>query len=122
MSNCNIFEHFTACLIDVFKVSYELIRNAMYVEVKFDIEDFFEKVELKNKQDIYPTLVKKYESSKGYTYLLSCPLGLGISDFENYKEAIEIQLRYKVEIRERNGYVEIEVITKCIACGKEKKW
>lgn len=112
MSNCNIFEHFTACLIDVFKVSYELIRNAMYVEVKFDIEDFFEKVELKNKQDIYPTLVKKYESSKGYTYLLSCPLGLGISDFENYKEAIEIQLRYKVEIRERNGYVEIEVITK----------
>ena len=69
MSNCNIFEHFTACLIDVFKVSYELIRNAMYVEVKFDIEDFFEKVELKNKQDIYPTLVKKHESSKGYTYL-----------------------------------------------------
>ena len=112
MSNCNIFEHFTACLIDVFKVSYELIRNAMYVEVKFDIEDFFEKVELKNKQDIYPSLVKKYESSKGYTYLLSCPLGLGISDFEKYKEAMEIQLRYKVDIRERNGYIEIEVITK----------
>lgn len=112
MSNCNIFEHFTACLIDVFKVSYELIRNAMYVEVKFDIEDFFEKVELKNKQDIYPTLVKKYESSKGYTYLVTCPIGLCISDFEKYKEAIEIQLRYKVEIRERNGYVEIEVITR----------
>ena len=112
MSNCNIFEHFTACLIDVFKVSYELIRNAMYVEVKFDIEDFFEKVELKNKQDIYPSLVKKYESTKGYTYLLSCPLGLGISDFEKYKEAIEIQVRHKVEIRERNGYVEIEVIEK----------
>ena len=113
MSNdMNIFTPLAAALVDVTKVTIDLLLQAFKIEPKFNIEDFFKTVELKNKREVYPTQVKIYSSSKGYTYLVSCPTGLGISDFENYKEAIEIQVRHKVEIRERNGYIEIEVIEK----------
>ena len=113
MSNdMNIFTPLVNALVDVTKVTIDLFLQAFKIEQKFNIEDFFKTVELKNKREVYPTQVKIYNSPKGYTYLVSCPPGLGISDFENYKEAIEIQVRHKVEIRERNGYIEIEVIEK----------
>ena len=113
MSNdINIFTPFVNALVDVTKVTIDIFLQAFKIEPKFNIEDFFKTVELKNKREVYPTQVKIYNSPKGYTYLVSCPPGLGISEFEEYKEAIEIQVRHKVDIRERNGYIEIEVITK----------
>lgn len=113
MSNdINIFTPFVNALVDVTKVTVDLLLQAFKIEPKFNIENFFKTVELKNKREVYPTQVKIYNSPKGYTYLVSCPTGLGISDFEKYKEAIEIQVRHKVEIREREGYIEIEVIEK----------
>ena len=83
----------------------------MNITTYFDIIDFFKQIEFKNKKDQYPTLIKIFESKKGYTYLLSCPFGLSLSDFEKLKGSIEIQLKHQVEIRERKGYIEIEVIT-----------
>lgn len=93
------------------KASLKVIYFLLNIKPYYNLQAFFFKVGLKNKQEKYPKLIKVYESKKGYTYLFACPTGLAVSDFNKYKGAIEIQLKEKVEIRERKGYVEIEVKT-----------
>ena len=43
---------------------------------------------------------------------MSVPIGLSLDDFEKIKRALEIQLRNNIEIRDRKGYIEIEVLSK----------
>lgn len=108
----NILEPIVDSLSEAFKVGLKCLYKALNIKPYFDIVDFFKQVEFKNKQGQYPKLIKTYESSKGYTYLLSVPIGLGLADFEKLKGALEIQLRNSIEIRDRKGYIEVEVISK----------
>lgn len=108
----NIFEPLVIGTFDAAKLSGKLLLKLLNIKPYFNIEEFFKTVELKNKKEHYPKQIKIYSSEKGYVYLLSAPIGLGISSFTKYKEALELQLRNKIEIRERKGYIEIEVITK----------
>ena len=107
----NLSETIVNTMFDVGKLSLKALYKLLSIKPYYNLEEFFRKVQLKNKQDQYPGLIKVFESKKGYTYLFSCPTGLGLSDFTKYKESIEIQLKEKIEIRERKGYIEIEVIT-----------
>lgn len=111
-STNNILEPLVNSIFDVTKLTGKLIYKLLNIEENFDIEKFFKTVDLKNKKGDFPKQIKIYESKKGYTYLLSVPIGLSLKDFTNYKGALELQLKNKVEIKERKGYLEIEVITK----------
>ena len=108
----NIVETLVNTTFEVGKLSLKALYKLLHIKPYYNLDEFFRKVQLKNKQDQYPKLIKIFESKKGYTYLFSCPLGLSLSDFNKYKESIEMQLKEKIEIRERKGYIEIEVITK----------
>lgn len=121
MSSSNILNPIIDSLYDVGKISLKAFYNLMNIETYFDIINFFKQVEFKNKKSMYPKLIKIYESPKGYTYLLSCPFGLSINDFIKVKDALEIQLKNKITIKERKGYIEIEVITKKISNKIEYK-
>lgn len=108
----NILEPIVDSLSEAFKVGLKCLYKVLNIKPYFDIIDFFKQVEFKNKKEQYPKLIKTYESSKGYTYLVSCPLGLSLDDFEKLKGALQIQLKQNIEIRERKGYIEIEVLSK----------
>lgn len=108
----NIFEPLVIGAFDSAKLSGKLLLKLLNIKLHLNIEEFFKIVELKNKKEHYPKQIKIYSSEKGYVYLLSAPVGLGLSDFTKYKESLELQLKNKIEIRERKGYIEIEVITK----------
>lgn len=111
MSN-NILEPVVNSLSETFKVGLKWFYKLMNIKPYFDIENFFKQIEFKNKKGQYPKLIKVYESPKGYTYLVSCPYGLGLDDFLKLKGALEIQLRNNIQIRDRKGYIEIEVLSK----------
>lgn len=110
MSNVNIFEPIVNSLSEVGKLSLKLLYKLMNIKTYFDIENFFKTVELKNKAGLYPRLIKIYSSKKGYIFLMSCPIGLGVSNFLKEKEALEIQLKKSITIKNNNGFIEIEVI------------
>lgn len=108
----NILEPIVDSLSEALKVGLKCLYKVMNIKPYFNIVDFFKQVEFKNKQGQFPKLIKTYESPKGYTYLLSVPIGLGLDDFEKLKGALEIQLRNSIEMRDRKGYIEVEVLTK----------
>ena len=107
----NIIETVVNATFEVGKLSLKVLYKLLSIKPYYNLEDFFKKVGLKNKLEQYPKQIKIYESKKGYTYLFTCPLGLSIDDFIKLKKAIEIQLKESIDIRERKGYVEVEVIT-----------
>lgn len=108
----SILEPLVDCAFDTAKITGKLLLKLIGIKEHFNIEEFFKVVGLKNKKEQFPKQIKIYTSEKGYVYLLSAPIGIGKSDFCKYKESLELQLRNKVEIRERKGYIEIEVVTK----------
>lgn len=108
----NILEPLVDNLLGTVKLSGKLFYKLLKIEEYFDIEKFFKIVDFKNKKGEFPKQIKIYSSEKGYIYLISVPIGLSLVDFDKYKGSLEIQLKNKVEIKERKGYVEIEVITK----------
>lgn len=108
----NIIEPLIDGLFQSGKLVGKLVLDLLNIKEQFNLEKFFNIVGLKNKRDEYPKQIKIYESKKGYTYLVAVPIGLGLNDFEKYRNALEIQLRHKLEIKERKGYIEIEVISK----------
>lgn len=112
MSDTNLLTPIVGAFFDAAKVTTKLILKALDIKEYFDVEDFFKTIELKNKKEQYPKQIKIYSSDNGYVYLMSVPIGLGLSNFMKYKEPLELQLRHKIEIKERKGYIEIEVITK----------
>lgn len=111
----NIFKPFVDAGYDAYKLSCKLIYKMLNVEEYYNIEEFFKTIEFKNKKNMYPKQIKIFTSEKGYTYLLSVPAGISLKNFNDIKGSLELQLKNKVEIRERKGYVEIEVISKQLA-------
>ena len=86
-----------------------LIINKL-IKPRFDLEKYFKTIEMKNKQEVYPTRVAKYKGDKGEVEKFSIPIGFNVDDFIKEKENIESQLNKKVEIRYKNKYIEIETI------------
>lgn len=107
----NILEPLINSLFEVGKLSIKGLYKLMKIKEYFDVEEYFKIVQLKNKREEFPKLIKIYESQKGYIYLVSVPKGISLDDFSKLKQGLEIQLKHKAEIRERQGYIEIEVIT-----------
>lgn len=85
-----------------------------WIEPKFSIEKYFKTVELKNKEEVYPTLIKKYQGSKGQIHLFNIPIGLNLDDFLKHKESIEAQVNKDVEMRYRGNFIEVEIVDKTI--------
>ena len=86
-----------------------LILNKL-IKPRFDLEKYFKSIEMKNKQEVYPTRVARYKGDKGEIEKFSIPIGFNVDDFIKEKENIESQLNKKVEIRYKNKYIEIETI------------
>ncbi len=85
-----------------------------WIEPKFNFKDFFVAAGLKNKENEYPNLIKSYKGDLGMIYLFSIPIGLNEGDFKKVKEALSIQLKSNIEIRLKNGFIEIETIEKTL--------
>lgn len=83
--------------------------SAWFEDDSFNFNEYFKKVQLKNKENVYPKQIKSYEGSLGRIYLFNIPIGLSEVDFEKHKKGIEAQLRDEVNIRLKNGFIEIEV-------------
>lgn len=85
--------------------------NVWFGSSKFDFSDFFKTVGLKNKKDQHPKKIKEYDGNLGRVYLFNVPAGLSIDDFKKIKNALEIQIKNKVQIRLARSFVEIELVT-----------
>ncbi len=79
-------------------------------EKAFDIENFYEVCELKNPQGEYPKLYRKFKVDNGFRFLMTIPIGLSLKDFVKLQEALEQQIKTKVVIIYKNGFVEITSI------------
>ena len=86
-----------------------LIINKL-IKQKFDLEKYFKSIEMKNKQEVYPTKVNTYRGDKGEVQIFTIPPGFSLKDFQDKQDGIESQLNKKIEIRYKNKYIEIETI------------
>ena len=87
-------------------------NNSWYEDTYYNLDNFFREVGLKNSKGEYPVVAYPNKSKKGYSYHINCPIGLSLSDFMKYKEKIEIQVHENIEIRQSEGNIIVEVITK----------
>lgn len=81
---------------------------------KPDMKKFINNSKITNQYEDKPQLIKIYNSNKGTVYKYSCPIYLSLKDFEKYHESLEIYMRHPIEMRALPGYIEIEVVTKCL--------
>lgn len=108
----NIIKPFIDVAEVIGKLGLKSIYKLLKIKEYYDIEEYFKKVELKNKQEHYPKTIKIYESKKGYTYLINVPVGLNEDDFKKHKKSLEVQLKKNIEVKLKSGFIEIEVIEK----------
>lgn len=118
MSNDNILQTLVDCTFDtcimLSKATipfWKWLFDGWIQPEKPNLEKFINNSKLSNLNDEFPQMIKIYNSLKGTIYKMTCPMGLGLKDFEKYKDAIEIYMRNPIEIRVSSGYIEIEVIT-----------
>lgn len=79
-------------------------------EKTFNIESFYKVCELKNPQGEYPKLYRKFKVNNGFRFLMTIPIGLSLKDFVKLQEALEQQIKAKVTIIYRSGFIEITSI------------
>ena len=108
MTNSNMLEPLVKGLISYGK----WFISAWSDSNRFDFNNYFRTVKLCNKNEQYPRVIKTFEGTKGTVYLITVPVGLNEGDFKAHKESIKAQLKADMEIRLRNGFIELEVITK----------
>ena len=84
--------------------------NIWFGNDDFNFKDFFMKVKMCNKDEEYPKVIKTYQGKKGKVYLITVPIGIDESHFKKLQRAIEIQLGYSIEIRNKGHFIEIETI------------
>lgn len=102
----NILEPVADAIVAFCKWSYDV----WFGNDNFNFKDFFMKVKLCNKDEEYPKVIKTYQGKKGKVYLFKIPLGIDESHFKKLQRAIEIQLGYPIEIRNKGHFIEIETI------------
>ena len=81
-----------------------------FIKPKFSIEKYFKEIQMKNKQEVYPTKVNTYMGDKGEVQVFTIPPGFSLKDFQEKQDGLESQLNKKIEIRYKNKFIEIEVI------------
>lgn len=86
--------------------------NVWFNNYDFRFNDFFKKVKLCNKDEQYPRKIKEFNGKLGRVFLFNIPMGLNEDDFKKHKKSIEAQLKESVDIRLKNGFIEIEIISK----------
>lgn len=84
---------------------------------KYNLENFFMNVGLKNKSNHHPKQIKTVEDQinngkRKNTCYMSFPDGLVIDDFMQYKSQLENKFNSKVDIDYVEGYVKIDFIEK----------
>ena len=75
-------------------------------EDKKDLNIFFKSTGLKNKLDQYPKIIK----SKNKGYIVTIPTGISEADFKKQKLALENYLNKQIDIKNKNGYINIEYL------------
>ncbi len=109
MSENNILEP----VINAFWDVGVLLWRCIFGESKeFNFDKFFKDIEFKNKKEIYPTVYKKYKTDVGTMYLITIPVGMELEDFQKLQAPMEQQAKKKMDIKYKNGFIEIEVIEK----------
>lgn len=98
----------TDAFVEYVKWTYDVWFN----DYSFNFKDFFKKVKLCNKDEQYPKKIKEFNGKLGRVFLFNIPIGLNEDDFKKHQKSIEAQVKDKVDIRLKNGYIEIEIITK----------
>lgn len=102
----NILEPVADAIVAFCKWSYDV----WFGNDNFNFKDFFMKVKLCNKDEEHPKVIKTYKGKKGKVYLFKIPLGIDEGDFKKHQRAIEIQLGYPIEIRNKGHFIEVETI------------
>lgn len=112
---------FDTLIGDVIESTITSVVNCINVMVQpkgFDlkeykiIKNFFRCVELKNRKEEYPILLKLQRVEENFIYVFSVPTGLSLNNFLSLKEAIQVQINKPIEITINNGSIEIEVLNK----------
>lgn len=109
MSENNILEPVINAFWDV---GVLLLRCIFGESKEFDFDKFFKDTEFKNKKEIYPSVYKKYKTDVGTMYLITIPVGMELEDFQKLQAPMEQQAKKKMDIKYKNGFIEIEVIEK----------
>ena len=104
----NLLEPLVDGVVRYIKWNYDIWFN----KHGFSFKEFFNKVKLCNKEEQYPKQIKEFDGKLGRVFLFNIPVGLTEDDFIKHKKSIEAQIKEKVDIRYKNGYIEIEIITK----------
>ena len=104
----NILEPLIDGTIKYIKWTYDVWFN----KHDFSFKEFFNKVKLCNKEEQYPKQIKEFDGKLGRVFLFNIPIGLNEDDFIKHKKSIEAQIKEKVDIRYKNGFIEIEIIAK----------
>ena len=104
----NILEPLIDGIIKYIKWNYDIWFN----KHNFSFNEFFKKVKLCNKEEQYPKQIKEFDGKLGRVFLFNIPIGLNEDDFIKHKKSIEAQLKESIDIRLKNGFIEIEIISK----------
>lgn len=98
----------TDAFIEYVKWTYDVWFN----DYSFNFKEFFKKVKLCNKEEQYPKKIKEFDGKLGRVFLFNIPIGLNEEDFKKHKKSIEVQLKESIDIRFKDGFIEIEIISK----------
>lgn len=104
----NLLEPLVDGVVRYIKWTYDIWFN----NYNFSFNEFFKKVKLCNKEEQYPKKIKEFDGKLGRVFLFNIPIGLNEEDFKKHKKSIEAQLKESIDIRLKNGFIEIEIITK----------
>ena len=107
MSSQNILAPLATAVTSYIKWTYDVWFN----DYNFNFKEFFKTVNLCNNEKQYPKKIKEYDGKLGRVFLFNIPIGLNEDDFKKHQKSIEAQIKEKVDIRFKYGYIEIEIIT-----------
>lgn len=104
----NLLEPLVDGVVRYIKWTYDIWFN----NYDFSFNEFFKKVKLCNKEEQYPKKIREFDGKLGRVFLFNIPIGLNEEDFKKHKKSIEAQLKESIDIRLKNGFIEIEIISK----------
>ena len=95
-------------VVDAFwKAGYTLFKYLIGEEKIFDMENFYKVCGLKNSEGEYPKVYKKFRVNNGVKFMMTLPTGLCLNDFLKLQDALEQQIKTRVNISYNNGFIEI---------------
>ena len=68
---------------------YNSLIISKFIKPKFSIEKYFKEIQMKNKQEVYPTKVNTYMGDKGEVQVFTIPPGFSLKDFQEKQDGLE---------------------------------